>query len=936
MQVLSRKTALAIAISVLLVLSIGTSTNILSTTTAHTPAWQIPTFAYVLALPNPVGVGQATTIYMFLGNPPYPSSAINNDYRFHNYQLSIKDPSGKVTNTTFQTVQDTTNSQYYPFTPTVAGTYNITFDYLGQNVNDSSHDPSTATTSYTNDTFLPSSYSTQLFVQDTPISSLPNAPLPTEFWTRPIYGENTNWWLISSNWLGSGITGYGSMPGPNEQMFSGDSVGPQTSHIMWTKPLQSGGVAGGNNFETQGNSIFEGSAYNQRYTNPIILNGKIYFTESISYTGVSSGPTDCVDLRTGQLIWSKSTIPPLSFGLVWDHEDPNQHGVYPAILFTSNFAQAFDADTGTPLFNVTGVPSGTSVLGPNGEVLKYVMTNLGTSASSSDWRLAEWNSSKLWNYVVNPYTGGSLLSPSIINASAPGLPNLQALITAIPIPIAGTTGTLSNSTAIASTSVTVPYGSTLVVNASVFDSTNAQNRFDYNVTLPWLNNMVGSTFNAVTRTWTNPASTLSVFPGNLLLCRNGSYPALGAYNPYTYFAVNLNASRPGYKIGDVLWSNTIQPPAGKNITTITYAGADPITGTFAESYRQTAQFVGFSLTNGQQIWGPTAPQGALDYYGSQGPGTLADQIAYSHIYSAAYDGVLYCYDMKNGNLTFTYGNGGSGNNTNSGFEVPGPYATFVNAIGNGIVYLITSEHTIETPIYKGALMRAVNATDGTEIWTLSNDNNEFAASSFGIADGFLTTFNGYDNQIYSVGRGPSSTTVSAPDVAVPINTPIVIKGAVTDVSSGTKQNEQAARFPAGVPVSSDASMGNWMGYIYQQQPKPTNFTGVTVSLSVLDSNNNQRIIGNATTDASGAYTFTWLPDITGNYKLFANFEGTNGYWPSSAEESFNVMEVHPTASPTPAPATPMTDTYILASAIAIIIAIAIVGAVIVLMVRKRP
>jgi hypothetical protein len=926
----------AILIATLLIISIGTSLTLLPNVSGHTPAWSIPTFAYVVVLPNPVGIGQTTTIYMFLGNLPYPSSAINNDYRFHNYQLTITDPDGVNTTQTFPTIQDTTNSQYYPFTPSKAGTYNLSFSFLGQNVNDFSHDPSTATTSYTNDTFQASSNTATLIVQQLPVSTLPSAPLPSEYWTRPIYGENTNWWSISSNWLGSGINGYGSMPGPNEQMFPGDAVGSQTSHVMWTKQLQSGGVVGGNNFVIQGNSYFEGSAYNQRYTNPIILNGKIYFTESISYTGVSSGPTDCVDLRTGQLIWSKSTIPPLSFGLVWDHEDPNQHGVYPAILFTSNFAQAFDADTGTPLFNVTGVPSGTSVLGPNGEVLKYVLTNLGTSASSSDWRLTEWNSSKLWNYVVNPYTGASLLSPSIINASAPGLPNLQALITTMPIPILGTTGTLSNSTAIASTTVTVPYGSTLLVNASVFDSTNAQNRFDYNVTLPWLNNMPGNTFNAVTRTWSNPASILSVFPGNLLLCRNGSYPALGAYNPYTYFAVNLNASRPNYKVGDVLWYNTVQPPTGKNITTITYAGADQVAGVFAESYRQTAQFVGFSLADGHQIWGPSAPQGAMDYYGSQGPGTLADQIAYGRIYSAAYDGYLYCYDMKTGDLVFTYGNGGTGNNTNSGFEVPGPYPTFLNAIGNDVVYLLTSEHTVETPIYKGAVMRAVNATDGTELWTLSNDNNEFAASSFGIADGFLTTFNGYDNQIYSIGRGPSSITVSAPDIAVPIETPIVIKGAVTDVSSGTQQNEQAARFPNGVPVSSDASMGEWMAYVYQQQAKPDNFTGVTVNLSVLDSNNNLRPIGQATTDSSGTYTYTWLPDIPGDYKVYATFAGTNGYWPSTAEESFNVMQAHPTASPSPTPATPMTDTYILGSTIAVIIAIAIVGALIVLMVRKRP
>jgi outer membrane protein assembly factor BamB len=897
----------------LFIVSIGASTTLIQNTTAHTPAWSIPTFAYVVALPDPIGLGQSTTIYMFLGNLPYPSAAINNDYRYHNYQLTITDPDGVNTTQSWATVQDTTNSQYYSFTPSKVGTYTLSFNYLGQNVNDYSHDPSTASTSYTNDTFQASSNTATIVVQEQPVSNLPTTPLPSEYWTRPIYGENTNWWSISSNWLGSGITGYGSMPGPNEQMFPGDAVGPQTSHVMWTKQLQSGGVAGGNNFGIQGNSYFEGSAYNQRFVNPIILNGRLYYTEPVSYTGASSGPTDCVDLRTGQMLWSRMDVPALAFGWVWDHEDPNQHGVYPAMLATSSFARIFDADTGNQLFNVTGVPSGTSVLGPNGEVLRYVFTNLGNT-TNPNWVIAEWNSSKLWNYVVNPYTGASLLSPSIINAS-----NGSPLITTVPPPFTGTTGTLQNGT-----SITVPYGSNLVVDASVFNLTSPQNRYDWNYS-------IGSWRNTMTAT----PSILTVFPGNLLLCRNGSYPALGAYYPYTYFAINLNLTNGA--IGNVLWWNTVQPPSGKNITTVTYAGADKNAGVFVESYRQTAQFVGYSLTNGQQIWGPSTPQGAMDYYGSQGPGTLANQIAYGRIYSAAYDGILYCYDMKTGDLVFTYGNGGVGNSTNSGFEVPGSYPTFLNAIGDGVVYMLTSEHTVETPIYKGALMRAVNATTGQELWTLSNDNNEFAASSFGIADGFAVTFNAYDNQIYSVGRGPSKTSVNAPSTAVTFGTPLVIKGTVTDISAGTKQNEQAARFPNGVPVSSDASMGEYMSYVYQQQPLPTNFQGVTVTISVLDSNRNYRTIGSATTDASGTYHLTWTPDISGDFTVFANFKGNNGYWQSTAEDSFTVVEPQATATPIPTQATSqMTDTYVLGSAIAIIIAIIVVGALIVLLVRKRP
>ena len=61
-----------------------------------------------------------------------------------------------------------------------------------------------------------------------------------------------------------------------------------------------------------------------------------------------------------------------------------------------------------------------------------------------------------------------------------------------------------------------------------------------------------------------------------------------------------------------------------------------------------------------------------------------------------------------------------------------------------------------------------------------------------------------------------------------------------------------SRFPNGVAVASDASMKDWMGYVYQQKPLPTNFTGVEVTLSVVDANGNYRTIGTATTDVTGA------------------------------------------------------------------------------------
>jgi hypothetical protein len=164
---------------------------------------------------------------------------------------------------------------------------------------------------------------------------------------------------------------------------------------------------------------------------------------------------------------------------------------------------------------------------------------------------------------------------------------------------------------------------------------------------------------------------------------------------------------------------------------------------------------------------------------------------------------------------------------------------------------------------------------------------------------------------------------------------INIKGTVTDISAGTKQNEQAARFPNGVPAISDANMSEWMAYVYMQKPKPTNATGVEVTIEVLDSNGNYRPIGKTTSDSNGFYSFEWKPDIEGKYTVTATFQGSQSYWPSHAETAFVVNQAVPTPTSQPAVALPPTEMYILCAALAIILAIAIGFAVTIIALKKR-
>ena len=70
------------------------------------------------------------------------------------------------------------------------------------------------------------------------------------------------------------------------ELAPGDAVGPITSHVMWTMPIESGGIVGGNMFPSDtGVGYFEGSAYQQRFINPIIIGGYLYYTAPSSFTG---------------------------------------------------------------------------------------------------------------------------------------------------------------------------------------------------------------------------------------------------------------------------------------------------------------------------------------------------------------------------------------------------------------------------------------------------------------------------------------------------------------------------------------------------------------------------------------------------------------------------------------------------------------------------
>ncbi|MGD6850981.1 MAG: hypothetical protein ACQCN6_02845 [Candidatus Bathyarchaeia archaeon] len=398
------------------------------------------------------------------------------------------------------------------------------------------------------------------------------------------------------------------------------------------------------------------------------------------------------------------------------------------------------------------------------------------------------------------------------------------------------------------------------------------------------------------------------------------------------WGISLDPSSRGQLLFDKSWTPPAEWLSGFN--TLHYAGAtdQAENGVIAVWDKELTRFYGFSTMDGSYLW-TTGGEYWSDAYG-WGNVEHTWYFAYDHLYSVGVGGIVYAYNLHTGatdwtyNMTDPYGEPVTGNN----------WWGWIELIANGMIYVGTTEHSANQPLPRGGPFICLNATDGTEIFRV---NGMMRATRWGgnavMGDSIIAGMDTYDQQVWAIGKGPSMTTVTAGPKSTMMGSSIVIEGTVLDMSPGTSSDNLALRFPSGVPAVSDASMGDWMLYVYKQFARPSNATGVDVTFSVIDGNGNFREIGHTTSDANGYYSFSWVPDISGNYIVYANFAGSNSYWPSYAETSFAVDEPASTPLPTVNAVNYATTSdlmmYIVGATIAIIVAIAVVG---LLILRKRP
>jgi hypothetical protein len=386
------------------------------------------------------------------------------------------------------------------------------------------------------------------------------------------------------------------------------------------------------------------------------------------------------------------------------------------------------------------------------------------------------------------------------------------------------------------------------------------------------------------------------------------------------WAISLASGSEGQLLFNKVWKAPSSWEAGNQ--TISWQASSNENLGFVWS-KETRQWWCFSLKTGDYLWGPTASEQYLGIYGT------STALGYGKFYQCYMSGIVYCYDIQNGKLLWTQ----SIKDPDNEILWSDNWPMRIQFIVDDKIYLVEGEHSPNQPLPRGGPMVCLNATTGELIWSVNL--MYYYRTNVVIGDDIIALMNSYDQQVYAIGKGPSATTVTAPDVSIELGKSVMIKGKVTDTSPGTEDYGLTVRFPNGVPAVSDESMSAWMEYVYQQAERPNNTTGVPVSIDVIDSNGNFRNIGTATSDASGVFNFAWQPDISGTYTVIATFAGSKAYYPSYAETAFVVDEPTSTSTPTAIPIQSVADQYFVPAIAGIIAAIAIVGAVLALLLLKK-
>ena len=775
-----RRTKINTTLLVLL-LAISAMWVVIPFANAQEPAATKKTYAFVGATPNPVGVNQEVLLHVGITDYLYVVTD-----GWEGITLSVTKPDGE-TYTMGPYRSDSTGGTGAVLIPDQVGTYYLQTHFPEQTYlwppGGRSAIPEGGVVKY----LASESPVLELVVNNEPRAYYPETPLPEEYWTRPIDAQLREWYTISANWL------------IDSQYYApNNDYAPDTPHVLWTKPITTGGLAGG----ATGQASFEdGDAYEGIFHRSVIINGVLYYNRyPVTFTG-SIHPQEgivAVDLRTGEQLWMRNNSR-LDLGQTFFFDSFNYHGVFDYLWDTGgswrgfgSTWKAYDPFDGEWLYTMENVPIGTPKFGPKGEIYILVVN------TENNW-MALWNSTATGQQGLNAADSGS-------------------------------------------------WGR--LVHGKTFD---ANNGYSWNVSIP--SGLAGSALD-----WTLNEKVV------------GASVTQGGVKSW---ALDL---QPGQQ-GDLLFSNNWQTNdwIEGNVTVV--AGARSLEdGVFTVRAKEIRGYYGFSTDNGEYLWGPTEPREYLEVFlgGFSGESGI---IAYGKLFLGTMGGVLYCHDAKSGRLEWTY------EMTDPNMEIlwsnywPIEFAFATD----GKVYLFHTEHSAINPRLRGAPFVALDVETGNEVFRVDGlVRTTIWGGDPVIGDSIIAVCNTYDNRIFAIGKGPSSTTVTAANKISKRGESVLLEGSVLDISAGTEDPDIVARYPNGVPAIADEDMGEWMKHVYNQFPLTIDLTGVQVKLEAIDSNGGYEFLGTATTDMYGNYGFTFKPEAEGQYMVIATFEGSNSYWGSTS------------------------------------------------------
>jgi outer membrane protein assembly factor BamB len=807
------------------------------------------TYPFLGVVPNPVGVNQWVLFHVGIFQQLYAAKM-----GWEGLYITIERPDGQI-DTISDIKTDSTGGTGKTYLPTETGLYICTAHFPEQATRDDNYAPGIPIGTVM---LASESAPVELVVQEEAIQYYPGHSLPQEYWTRPIDAQLREWAAVTGNWLEASFTA--------PIVLAGNEEAPETAHILWTKEMTLGGIAGmegvaqGAATDQQGPewSFSHGDAYEGKWTSRLIIDGILIYNHRTNDRPVLY---TAVDVRTGEELWTKTILDnrTISFAQNLRWGGYNHHAVYAYFWVTIGSTwYAFDPYTGNQEFTVTNVPSGTTQYDENGWLYRV---NL-------NYRTGE---GYIWSMV-------DMIEPFGSNSPAPGS--------------------------------WLPAGSFYGTRYAIYNASD-------------VDPITGEPTEATQRAYISEFTFQSDPQLNNVRAMALGDKVFGLQYSQTEiitWALSLESG----KEGDLLFYKTWNAPAwwAEGNIQIEFNCISLKDGAAVFWVHDTLQYYCFSTDTGNYMWGPAEPEYYMNYYGWTELGERPPFIWEGKLYSSGAGGVIYCYDLTDGTVLWSY----EATDPYQEYLFANNWWQFFLFIVDGKLYSAHMEHSAIEPMPRGAPFYCFNATTGDVIWEA---DGLFRSTRWGgrgiMGDSVMVGMDTYDNRLYAVGKGASVLTVESAQAAE-VGSSVTIQGTVMDVSPGCLSDTNLQiRFPNGVPAVSDASQSAWMLYVWKNFERPADATGVPVRLELVGPDMSFTELGTATSDSYGNFAFGFCPENAGTYMIIATFTGSGAYYGSTQTTYLTVSEA--AALPPPCDLTGVEDsianqtTYLLVLIVLVIIAL---------------